>query len=66
MNITTTRIRAGLYEITTSWAGTSIVERIPQAGWFITFPGCSKPDEWADTLGHAEMIVGAFEAPEGF
>ena len=64
--ITTTRIRAGLYEITTSWAGTSTVERrefmSPRSVvWFVTFPGQSKPDEWAHTLRDAELIVGAFK-----
>jgi hypothetical protein len=66
--MTTTRIRAGLYEITTPWAGTSTVERREfmspaSVVWFVTFPGRSKPDEWAHTLRDAKLMVGAFEAP---
>lgn len=64
---TTTRIRAGLYEVTTG-AGTFTVERrefMSPASivWFVTFPGCTKPDDWAHTLRGAKLMVAAFEAP---
>ena len=53
--MTTKKVAAGLYEITTT-KGTYIAQHVDDM-WTLTFPHQSKPDDWSATLKGCKAIA---------